>query len=338
MREPPGIADDTLFAALRARYGLEPVALTFLPLGADNNSAVYRVDGAGGAGYILKLRAGAGFGPPSLAVPHYLHSQGVPHIAAPLPTTDGALWASVDAFGMSLYPLLEARTAREAGLSPQQWRDLGATLRQIHEQQLPPELQRLMPRERFTPSRRDVLAQLEPIIAGPPLADGPQRELAAFWRARQAEIAALLRRTDALAAEMQRAGLPLVLCHADLHTWNVLVERDGGLWIVDWDETILAPRERDLMFVIEGIGRGLVSPEETAHFLEGYGPAAIDRRALVYYRYAWAAQDLGSYAEEVFFSPQLSEQARGEAAQSFTDMFGPDYIIAIARESDHDPL
>jgi spectinomycin phosphotransferase len=258
----------------------------------------------------------------------------VPHIAAPLPTADGALWARVGAYGMSLYPLLDARTATDAGLSPRQWHDLGATLRRIHEQRLPPELLRIMPRERFTPSRRDVLARLGPIIAGPPPADGPQRELVAFWRDRRAEIEGLLARTDALAAELAGANPPLVLCHADLHTWNVLVERDGGLWIVDWDETVLAPRERDLMFVIEGIGRGLVRPEETASFLEGYGAAAIDRRALVYYRYAWAAQDLGAYAEEVFFSPQLSEQARGEAAQSFMDLFGPNYIIAIARESD----
>jgi Ser/Thr protein kinase RdoA (MazF antagonist) len=55
-----------------------------------------------------------------------------------------------------------------------------------------------------------------------------------------------------------------VLCHADLHTWNVLVDSVGDLWIADWDEAVLAPRERDLMFVVGGIGHGLVTPAATA--------------------------------------------------------------------------
>jgi spectinomycin phosphotransferase len=52
-----------------------------------------------------------------------------------------------------------------------------------------------------------------------------------------------------------------VLCHADLHTWNVLVDGDGRLWLVDWDEAILAPRERDLMFLVGGIVDLAQAPE-----------------------------------------------------------------------------
>jgi spectinomycin phosphotransferase len=333
VREPPRLADETIFAALRAHYGLAATALAFLPLGADAASAVYRVEGADGARYFLKLRTGAGFSLPSLAVPRYLHAQGVPHIAAPLVAEGGALWAGVGDYALSLYPLLDARTGTDAGLSAAQWRDLGATLKQIHGQQLPPELLQLVARERFVPSRRDLITRLQPIVAGPPLADGPQRELAAFWRAVQGQIDAVLARVDELGRELRRAGLPQVLCHADLHTWNVLVDADQRLWIVDWDEAILAPKERDLMFVIGGIGRGLVSPQETARFLEGYGEAGIERRALLYYRYAWAAQDIAAYAEEIF-SPHLGEPARHDAARGFMSLFEPGNIVAIARESD----
>jgi spectinomycin phosphotransferase len=104
--------------------------------------------------------------------------------------------------------------------------------------------------------------------------------------------------------------------------------------LVDWDEVILAPKERDLMFVIGGIGRGLVRATETARFLEGYGDAAIDAKALVYYRYAWAAQDMGAYAEQALFTPEASAESRREALAGFKSLFEPGNIVSIAFESD----
>ena len=39
-----------------------------------------------------------------------------------------------------------------------------------------------------------------------------------------------------------------VLCHGDIHEDNVMLSREGELFIIDWDNAIRAPRERDLMF------------------------------------------------------------------------------------------
>ena len=88
------------------------------------------------------------------------------------------------------------------------------------------------------------------------------------------------------------------------------------------------------MFMIGGIGRDLVSPNETAWFLEGYGDTAIHPDALVYYRYAWAAQDMGAYAEQVFFAPEASQQARRDAVEGFIVQFEPGNIVDIARGSE----
>src|SRR5918994_900649 len=111
-----------------------------------------------------------------------------------------------------------------------------------------------------------------------------------------ARLGALADRADRLGGELAAAPAPQVLCHADLHTWNVLVEDAGRLWIADWDEAVLAPRERDLTFVVGGgIGHGLVGPSEEASFLEGYGQVTAgqvtaDPALLAYYRCAWAVQ------------------------------------------------
>ncbi len=334
MRDAPRLTDASIVAALQRAYGLEVAALTFLPLGNDLASVVYRVEAEDGTSYLLKGRAGQGFGLPSLLVPHFLAKQGIPHVLAPLPTRSGSLWERAGNFALSLYPFLDSRTAADAGLSGEQWHALGATLRQIHESALPHEVNQPLPRETFTPSRRDVLRALDARLATDTPTDPAQRELAAFWHAHQEEIGWLIHRADTLGAALRHAPPPSVLCHADLHGWNVLLDRAGGMWIVDWDETILAPKERDLMFVIGGIGHDLVRPHESEQFLRGYGSPTVDPRALGYYRYAWAVQDMGAYAEALFFAPHLGEPDRQEALLGFLELFAPGNIVDIARATD----
>jgi spectinomycin phosphotransferase len=333
LREAPRISDVTIESALQTHYGLQLVKLTFLPLGDDSASSAYRAQAADGADYYLKARALSGFSPPSLAVPRYLQDQGIPHIIPPLRTTQGALWASVEGFALAVYPFVEGRMGAHGGLTDQHWRELGALVKRLHSTRLPAEVLDTVPRETFTPSRRSLIEGLEVATNRTDLT-GAQQELAQFWRSRQGIIRTVVDRSDALARQLRQADDRLVLCHADLHPWNTLIDTSGRLWLVDWDEIILALKERDLMFVVGGIGTHTGRLQDTARFLEGYGDAVIDSRALVYYRYAWAVQDMAAYAERVFYLPDLSEQTRHEAVRGFTDMFEPGEMISLALDSE----
>ncbi len=333
MREPPKLANEAIVAALGARYDVPVATLTFLPLGSDSASSVYRVDATDGSAYLLKARAGSGFSVQSLAVPRFLRDRGVSHVVAPLPTIDRELWVDAGGFALSLYPYVDGRVGAEGGLSEEQWRTLGATVKRIHASRLPRELVRVVPRERFVPSRRDVIADLESVLDGPNPVDPLQREWAAFWRSRRDEIRAVVHRADVLGRRLRRAPASPVLCHADLHTWNVLVDSVARLWLVDWDETVLAPKERDLMFVAGGIGGDSVTPEGTASFFRGYGAAEVDSTALAYYRYAWAVQDMAAYGERLFFRPDLGEESRRDAVDGFVGLFEPGKIVALALAS-----
>jgi spectinomycin phosphotransferase len=152
MREPPDLGEGTIGAALRAGFGLHEPVLEFLPLGNDAASWAYRV--RDGATYFLKVRACADAGV-GAAVPSSLHRCGVPHVLAPLVSGGGAPFIAVDGFTLALYPMLDASTGVEAGLSPEQWRELGATIKQVHASPLGPELTRVVGREAFRPSRRN---------------------------------------------------------------------------------------------------------------------------------------------------------------------------------------
>lgn len=333
MRLPPKLTDAAIRAAVLTHYNLALTTLTFLPLGNDLLSFVYRAEASDGLSYLLKLRAEQGFRAPSLLIPRFYYEQGVPHIVAPVPTSDQRLWVPMGNFALMLYPFLDARTAASAGLSEQHWHELGATMQQVHTSRLPAELQQMLRRETFIPWRRELLDEIEARIASDEVSGPAQQELSAFWRAHQDQIHGVIARADTLAEQLRQADLAPALCHADLHTWNILLDTERQIWLIDWDEIILAPKERDLMFVIGGIGRDLVSARETECFLQGYGDPAIDWRALTYYRYAWAVQDMAAYAEEVFL-PDHPEAARADAVRGFIAQFEPGNIVAIATASD----
>ena len=57
------------------------------------------------------------------------------------------------------------------------------------------------------------------------------------------------------------------------------------------------------------------------------GHEEIDQQALAYYRYAWAVQDIGAFAEDVFARPELSEAARAQSLRYFKSLFDSGMIV-----------
>ena len=95
-------------------------------------------------------------------------------------------------------------------------------------------------------------------------------------------------------------GTEPVLCHADAHTGNLLAGADGALSIVDWDAPVLAPPERDLVFVLAGPwSEQPVTDHRKALFHKGYGRYEVHRPTLDYYHAERIVDDLGDFASGV---------------------------------------
>ena len=334
MLEPPELADHTIIDCLRSQYGLAVADLAFLPLGHDSSAWVYHVQTDAGGSYFLKVRTSVA-NEPSLLVPRYLQDHGVAHAVAPLPATSRQLWAAAGDFALILYPFIDGTTGMEHGMSDAQWIDYGASLRQIHTTVIAPDLARIMRHELFVPEWAAMVKRLDAHISTRTFDDPAMGELATFWQERRDEIRALASRAEELGQRLAPMALPFVICHADIHTNNVLLDTEQQAWIVDWDETILAPKERDLMFVVGGISSELVGPREEELFFQGYGSTTVDPLALAYYRHAWAVGDIGSFGEEIFFRPDLGAKTRHRAVRLFLGLFQPGEIVALAHASDH---
>jgi len=334
MLEKPNLDDDAIVSALRSHYALDVAALEFLPIGNDVGSYVYRVATRDDSTYFLKARRAPMY-EPSVVVPHYLREQGIHQVVAPLPTRSGALWAPLHAFNLILYPYIEARTGMDAGLTVTQWGELGRTLRALHTLDPPPHIRRSVVRESFdAPYWVAQMRRLQGCIDGAAWRDAIDAELAAFWTHRRDQMYALMERTLSLGRELHTTPRPFVLCHSDIHTANVLVEPNGALYIVDWDQPVFAPKERDLMFFGAGLGSLTGGAGDAVHFYEGYGPTAIDRTAFTYYRYAWVMQDWVACGAEVLLHDELGELTRRNSLRSFVAMFAPGNVVDVAYASD----
>jgi spectinomycin phosphotransferase len=163
---------------------------------------------------------------PSLRVPRYLHDHGVAQVIAPLPTAMRTLWAQADGYALILYPFVAGTAGKDHGMAPPQWIAYGALLRQVHATALAPDLAQLMQRETFVPVGAGMVRELEAHMAGRTFIDPAAQALATFWHERRDAIHTLVARAEELGRRLDQRAPAFVLCHADIHTANVLL--DGG--------------------------------------------------------------------------------------------------------------
>ncbi len=333
MITPASVDPQALHACLHDEYKIEVSELRFLPFGADLNTAVYRVATNDKTDYFLKLRSGT-FDQASVAVPKFLSEVGMKQVIPPLPARSGQLWASFPPFTLVLYPFVEGRDAYQRKLSDAQWIEFGASLQRLHTAQFPAGITVGTPREDFSPrwreSVRSYLARFERESFEEPVA----AQLAAFLRSRSSEVTKMTDRAGQLAEALKRQPLRYVLCHGDIHGWNLLVGDNGSLYIVDWDTLIFAPVERDLMFIGAGLGdTGRTPQQEEELFYRGYGPMNVNRPAIAYYRYERIIEDIAAYCDEVFLS-KTSSKDRQQALQNVMSNFHTGGTVEMAKEAD----
>src|SRR5262249_31973892 len=81
----------------------------------------------------------------------------------------------------------------------------------------------------------------------------------------------------------------------------------GQVFVLDWDEVMLAPKERDFIFVREPYAEA---------FFRGYGAVTIDGRALTYYRWERVVQDLIENAQNGCGRTDMSEGTKTTIAKT----------------------
>ncbi len=326
MLEDPGLDIGKISTCLNAQHDLHVASVTFLPVGYDLRAAVYKVMSRNGVSYFLKIRFGA-VHEPGLEVPRALIERGIPGVLAPLMTRSSGLWCPLNGCGVVLSPFVEGENAAVAGLSDSQWVEFGSTLRAVHDSGLHERYSGRLPAETFALASTALVRRLSSVVDGTRFEGVAATRVAAFWTEHADRIDWSLARAETLGTQLRAKPFGFVLCHADIHAANILVREGGQIYLIDWHGPLIAPRERDLLFVVGSTIARAVAPREEALFFDGYGRVEVDPVALAYYRYERVVEDIGEAGRSVFLDPSLGEETRAAEAELVMRYFEPGGMI-----------
>jgi spectinomycin phosphotransferase len=136
---------------------------------------------------------------------------------------------------------------------------------------------------------------------------------------------------DTLGGVLRKQSGRHVICHADLHPGNIIRDQADRVFLIDWDDVMLAPKERDFLFVGEPSAGS--AQEDIPPFFQGYGETEIDWVALTYYLWERVVTDLIECGRQVFFRDDLGEETKADACRLFRDILSEGNEADTARSA-----
>lgn len=336
MIEKQSFPEQRIIDCLNADYGIEVATLRFLPLGADSHAAVYKAEAHDQSFYFVKVKHGRHNDIGSI-IHAFLHEAGLQQVIPIVRTLHGQLASRSDDFSLVVFPFIEGQDGFSRDLTEQQWYTLGKVMRQVHEMTVLASIQGMIRQESFSPKWRQAVRALYPYMESEPGgnegSDEPALNLLAFMMKHKAAILRLVDRAEQLSQKIQNQVHEFVLCHSDIHGGNVLIDKNEAIYIIDWDEPIMAPKERDLMFIGGGVANVWNKPHEEELFYKGYGMTEINWEILSYYRHERIVEDIAIYGQQLLLTT-AGGQDRMEMYQQFVSQFAPQGVVEIAFKTD----
>ncbi len=296
MRPEPQIDYTALIAALQTSYNVPAQNVRYFP--TEWADYCYVIECADGSRYFLKLHphqldttaSAASSVEFYLPLVHTLHKQKIlPHVPYPLEAQTGSLTADFGAYQLILVHFIEGEVLGQARLETAEFTQRVAQLvGTLHASTSRLNIPNPLVEQyalAFAPLLMDIL---DARLASATDTQG-QRQLRDFALPRRAQFLDFVQRAHALQTHAEALDKPRVICHTDLHGWNMMLDANRTLYLLDWENAILAPPEHDLFFFAS-------EPDFWEHFLPKYervtGPAWLNAGVFGFYYYRRAGEDI----------------------------------------------
>ena len=321
------IQNQEIIELLNIHYEIDVHAVQCVSGGADMNAFIYKADSKSNS-YFVKLKYDC-TNEINLSIIRLLYDSGIKEIIYPIPTLETKLFQQFEHFKIIVYPFINAPNGFTQKLSGKQWNQLGKVLREIHATSVPPSIQQQLRKETYSSKYREIVRSFYNQIVFDNSDDKITADFKSFFNQHITSIRQLVDSAEKLSKRIQPDFNKYVLCHSDIHAGNVLVANEESLYIIDWDEPMLAPKERDLMFIGGGVCNVWNKPHEVRYFYDGYGNTKVDKIMLAYYRHERIVEDIAEFGQ-ILLSRDQNDPFRLESIKHFKAMFDPNNVVEIA--------
>jgi Phosphotransferase enzyme family len=303
--EPRDLDRAALADALKRHWSIAAASLDYLPIGFGSHH--WKAVGGDGSRWFVSaddLRAGpqVGRAPDDVFVmldrafrtaAALRDDAGLDFVLAPIPSDGGPVLRRVDArYTIRVEPFVDGAAGEDGEFErPEERLRMGRLLGRLHAASRSVPLS-LPGREDFALPGRQALQEAFAQL-GTPWTHGPFSERAReLLRAHAGGVQERLRAYDQLAGRVRDEPGRWVVTHGEPHSANVIRLAGGGLGLVDWDTTLIGPRERDLWMTLDA---DLTGWDE---YREVLGSVRLNEDALGLYRERWALAEICIYVAE----------------------------------------
>lgn len=317
MKVEPVIDKVTLVKTICREYGLSIEKLSFVPTGWT--AYCYAAECADGERYFLKLTSDSGLVPFAasdrdfyLPLTHQLCTKRIlPNIACPVRAIDGRFTVRCGHYVLILFHFIEGRPVGFGRLPDDMLAQLARMVGILHAST--PQITLANPLlEKFDIACEDALMNSLDTLEGITSADRfGKQELRKLLLSRKEELLRHLDRLKELRTLAQAADKEMVVCHTDLHGGNLMVGDGEQLYILDWENAMIAPPEHDLFFFA---GYDTFWDLLLPNYEREFGPASLDSDVFGFYYYRRNLEDLTDWVVRILHYNTSDEQDREDLA------------------------
>lgn len=319
VKHPPNIDENLIISTIHENYDIHLKSLKFLPIG--EGGWAYKGIGDDAREWFIKLSrvdtSNVG------QVTQYLHDKvDLPFVLSTIATKHGNSASIANTF-LTIFPFIAGDILGNRQITQQQLIEIANDLGQLHRAPATPQISRSLPHETFQ-KFQDRVPTLLYEVSSKKGSDLFIQRLDEQIQSKRQIIEKILNYSRQFSKYCQNQNYGMVICHTDIHSYNIM-QTVQGLVMIDWDGTMLAPRERDLMF---WKNKANTNPD----FLRTYGDYQINQNLINYYSYEWVLQEFNDFIGRIL-DPALNSDAKEHALNLFIELFNPNDVVENALSS-----